>query len=957
MGAEATAAGAAAEPYDHPMLAAALSILALAFPQTAPNDPLYDASPLPGATNEQWDLSSDRGIGADRAWPLSTGAGILIADIDVGVQLDHPDLAAQFDKAQAFDFYQGDSDPTSDTANAHGTNVAGVLAAQADNGLGIAGVAPGAKILPLRTSDNILHQGQRLAQAIVYAADHGARVMSMSLGADSFGSQLRAAVRYAHRKGSVMVVASGNEFHFHHHYPQLMDEVLAVGGLNPDSANSTALNPSTATVGTRFDVKAAYADFGPHLDVVAPTQVPTAEWGGGNILNWSGTSAATPHVAGTAALVLGRAKSLGIELSAGEVIQLIRMTATDMTASDQGFAPGWDRLSGWGRVDAGAAVAAVKPETIPPVPDLTAPEWYEPIRGGGAVRVRGTVTARTAMNWTLEIGDGEQPAQWSRIAGGSGTIISERLKDLRPGTHTLRLTVKDARGNRGEDRAFFRILDDPSLRRPTPLRLGTSGESSPQLAQLDRDPGLEIVLATADGRMTVLDGRTLKPERGWPRWMHSSPGTKAIAKRIGTVRPGFLATPAVGDVAGGPAPEIVAAGLDGRIYAWSARGRRIRGFPYSIRIRRPTEKGQLDATIYGSPALADLDADGKLDIVAGAADQHVYAVKGTGRDLAGWPVLARDGEHGNVAKILASPAIGDLDGDHSPDVVQATGEAYGSTPSTTGRVHAFDARGKPLPGWPVKPPALAADSIPLAGEGVPGGAVLADVDGDGRDEVAVAAFTGIPQLYRGDGTAVRGPGGTDSGHFEALGRGSGSDAGAPSILGLGANAAFGRLAKDGPVTYLSGIVDERLAAAQSAPASRIAFEHLAGAWNASSGEWLAAFPRVMEGWQIIAGPAVADVDGDGAAEAIFGGSGNVLHAFRADGSEPKGWPKALEGWLLAVPAIGDIDGDGKLEIVAVTRDGWLYTFDTPTDARTRTEWPAFRHDARNSGRYASSPTP
>jgi hypothetical protein len=597
-------------------------------------------------------------------------------------------------------------------------------------------------------------------------------------------------------------------------------------------------------------------------------------------------------------------------------------------------------------VNAAAAVAAVKPEAIPPVPEIQAPEMYEPVRDGGRIAVRGAVTGRTATRWILELGAGEQPAEWRRIASGDRARVAATLRDLPAGGHTLRLTSIDARGNRGEDRAYFRVLGDPSIRRLQ--RLGTSGESSPQLADLDRDRAQELVLATADGRVTVLDGRTFKPQRGWPRWMHSAPGTKAIAKRIGTVRPGFLATPAIGDIAGGPGLEIVAAGLDGRIYAWSARGRRVKGFPYAIRIRAPIEHGQLDAAIYGSPALADLDRDGKLDIVVGAADQRVYAVKGNGRDVPGWPVLARDGEQGNIAKILASPAIGDLDGDRSPDVVQATGEAYGATPSTTGRVHAFDAQGKPLPGWPVKPPALAADSIPLAGEGVPGGAVLADVDGDGRDEVAAAAFTGIPQLYRGDGTPVRGPGGTDSGHFQALGRGASSPAGAPAILGLGANAAFARLTPGGAPVYLSGVVDERLASAQLQPASRVGFEHLAAAWDAATGEFLPAFPRPVEGWQIISAPVAADVDGDGVAEAIFGGSGNVLHAFHADGTEPEGWPKPLEGWLLAAPAAGDLDGDANLDLVVVTRDGWLYTIATKGK---RAEWPAFRHDARNSGRY------
>jgi hypothetical protein len=310
-------------------------------------------------------------------------------------------------------------------------------------------------------------------------------------------------------------------------------------------------------------------------------------------------------------------------------------------------------------------------------------------------------------------------------------------------------------------------------------------------------------------------------------------------------------------------------------------------------------------------------------------------------------VLARDGE--DRAKILSSPAIGDLDGDGSPDVVEGTAEVYGSAPSTTGRVYAWSRDGRRLPGWPVKPEAVAADAIPLAGEGVPDSPVLADVDGDRRDEVAVAAFTGQPELYRGDGTRMGGAGATGA-HFAGTGRGAASPAGAPAVLALGGNAAFARLSPGGPLRFLSGVVDSRLATAQQSPASRMEFEHLLGGWDAAGGEWLDAFPRPMEGWQILSAPTVADIDGDKRNEVLAGGSGNVLHAFREDGSEPAGWPKQTGGWLLAAAAVGDVDGDRLSEVVAVTRDGWLLVWDTPAPAGAD-EWPSFRHDARNTGRH------
>jgi hypothetical protein len=246
-------------------------------------------------------------------------------------------------------------------------------------------------------------------------------------------------------------------------------------------------------------------------------------------------------------------------------------------------------------------------------------------------------------------------------------------------------------------------------------------------------------------------------------------------------------------------------------------------------------------------------------------------------------------------------------------------------------------------------PGLATNSIPLAGEGVPDSPALADTDGDGADEVAVASFTGEPELYDGDGTRLGGPGASPN-HFQSQGKGATSPATAPSVLALGANSAFGRTDPAGPLRFFGGVIDERLALAQTSPSTKLPFEHLMGGWDAASGDWLNAFPIPVEGWQLPSAPAIADVDGDGSAEVISGSSGDVLHAFRADGSEPHGWPKQAGGWLLASPAVGDVDGDGRLEVVEVTRDGYLFVWNTPSASR-RHEWPSFRHDVRNSGRY------
>ncbi|MGC9000140.1 S8 family peptidase [Caldisericum sp.] len=326
-----------------------------------PNDPLF--SPY------QWDLydygmlsngyASNYGIQAVSAWNITRGAGVKVAIIDTGIAYENytdpvtgtqyalaPDLAnTKFDTANAYDFVNNDTHANDD--NGHGTHVCGTIAQSTNNGIGCAGIAYEATILPIKVLDSSgSGTYDAIANGIIWAADHGARVINMSLGGSQGSTTLYNAIKYAYNKGVVIVCAAGNDGRPLVSYPAAYTECIAVGA-------------------TRFDgTRARYSNYGSALDLVAPggdTSVDQNKDGyGDGILQqtfsgsptsfgyyfFQGTSMATPHVAGVAALVL----SVHPEFTNEQVRTALQSTAKDLGAK------GWDKYYGYGLVNAYAAV-------------------------------------------------------------------------------------------------------------------------------------------------------------------------------------------------------------------------------------------------------------------------------------------------------------------------------------------------------------------------------------------------------------------------------------------------------------------------------------------------------------------------------------------------------------------------------------------------------------------------
>jgi serine protease len=269
-------------------------------------------------------------IRATEAWSTSTGAGVTVAVLDTGVSASHPDLAGQV--LTGYNAFTGTTGTSSDV-HGHGTHVSGTIAAIAGNGIGVAGVAPNVKILPVKVlQDDGGGTSTSAAQGIVWAADHGAQVISMSLGG-GYSQSYDNAIAYARSKNVVVVASAGNS--------RQQGSPVMYPGASPGAIAVAATDSS--------DTVAYFSNAGSYVDVAAPgvnilSTVPGDSYG-----YKSGTSMAAPHVSALAALLLGKNPAL----TPDQVEQAMESTAKDLGAT------GRDNDYGYGRVDAVAALNAV----------------------------------------------------------------------------------------------------------------------------------------------------------------------------------------------------------------------------------------------------------------------------------------------------------------------------------------------------------------------------------------------------------------------------------------------------------------------------------------------------------------------------------------------------------------------------------------------------------------------
>jgi hypothetical protein len=340
-----------------------------------PTDPRYDS---------QWYLPK---VSAPEGWDLTTGsARTILAVIDSGCNALHPDLKTKL--VSGYNTVQNTAYDTSDVAG-HGTWVAGLAAAATNNGVGVAGAAWDIAVMPVRVLDETLSgTAYDVDKGIIWATDHGAKVLNLSLGGDSAEQAERDAAKYAQNHDVLVVASAGNEYLTRNLpvYPAALPGVVAVG--------------ATTVQNTR----ASYSNTGTYLSLMAPGGDPVSEvdtdkthWliglgSGEGYLLGAGTSGSCPLVSALAALL----RDFAPDLTAEEVRGILISTATDLGPA------GKDIEFGYGLVNYQAALSAAPAakDTGPPLASLTAP--LDGAVLAGDVTFQGTASDQSLLSYSVD---------------------------------------------------------------------------------------------------------------------------------------------------------------------------------------------------------------------------------------------------------------------------------------------------------------------------------------------------------------------------------------------------------------------------------------------------------------------------------------------------------------------------------------------------------------------------
>lgn len=686
-----------------------------------PNDTYFNANDLWGMFN----------VNAPAAWDEAQGQGVTVAVIDTGVDLGHPDLSPNIwvnggetpnnnidddsnsyvDDVNGWDFPYNDKNPND--AFGHGTHVAGTVAAVGNNSLGVVGLAYKSRIMAVKgLPDGGSGPTGNLAKAIVYAAMNGADVINNSWGGGAkytANQQLvEDAVNLAHAYGVVIVSSAGNDYQADvmGKYPANVKKSLAVSAFKRNNTISSYSN-----IGHKIDVAAPGGQGGntppsltPGNDILSTTPqssalanygYPTVNDGNGNKwMSLAGTSMAAPHVSALAALLIQVHPAWTNEA----IRQAIRQTATDVSN------PGFDKESGYGLINAAKAVSPVTfGSKAPPSALITEPRNYQLLNG--TAKVDGFAAGFGSTYYEVLIGAGEFPTLWSAALFGNspindGTLGTFDTADFPDGVYTLRLRVFDAYGRVSEDRVVATINN-----------IFIASPAGQQILY----PGSFNVTGMVRGDYGF---QSYKLE--WAPGCNASSGFTTIATGTSQVISiGSLGNWNLTPVPDGEITLQLTATFSNAPYTVTEKICVIvdkliaPGWPVAVN-HLPTAK---------SPKIADLDKDGKNEIVYGGS---VFQSDGTVRT--GWtnfPGLGR-----------SNPAILDLDGKPDFEIVAAVYDGQTSSPNQGAPViYAYRHDKTVLWSYPVQNPKSNGYN-----HGEPSSISAADFDRDGQMEIVFTMY-------------------------------------------------------------------------------------------------------------------------------------------------------------------------------------------------------------------------
>lgn len=419
--------------------------------------------------DDQWALKRVR---LPEAWSQLGGAPrpVVVAVIDTGLDWNHLDLDwesiwvnpgeiigngkdddgnGHIDDKIGWDFLANTNKPWD--YDGHGTFIAGLIAARTGNGVGIAGGNPYARIMVVKAVNNFGRtRASSIAKGIKYAVDNGARIINISVGGTKFTSIEWAALEYAEAKGVLVVVAGGNEAQELKDYaPAGYPHVLTVGSTDASDkrANFSNYGDRVDIVAPGIDVLSLRARRTDTMLNISPSYRPATNFVGQDARYYwsSGTSFSAPLVTAAASLLLSKHPNL----TAKDLRRLLRYGARDVDT------PGVDRFTGYGLLDASASLAA-DPKSY--IDAHIAKVGVGQANGGPAALVNGSAAAYAMRSAVIEIGQGENPAQWRKVAEVAGAVENGQLAAI-PAQNfagakvwTVRLLVTDGAGKSREAR-------------------------------------------------------------------------------------------------------------------------------------------------------------------------------------------------------------------------------------------------------------------------------------------------------------------------------------------------------------------------------------------------------------------------------------------------------------------------------------------------------------------------